>query len=110
MSRFKYLGGAVSYESEYDIRKKINKFRDICSTIHRNLRNKTKHRTRINFYKTIPIPTLIYASEAWVMSRKESDKIRVLKCCFVYNIFNYTLEDRLKNEDVTAKLEVKDIN
>ena len=59
MSRFKYLGCAVSYESEYDIKDKTNQFRNISSTIHRNLRNKTRHSTRIKFYKTIPIPTFI---------------------------------------------------
>ena len=41
VSRFEYLGCAVSCASEYDIREKINKFRNICCTIHRNLRNKT---------------------------------------------------------------------
>ena len=42
VSRFKYLGCAVSYESEYDRREKINKFRNICSTIHRNIRKKNR--------------------------------------------------------------------
>ena len=71
MSRFKHLGCAVSYESENNIRGKINKFRNICGTIHRNLRNKTRPITRIKFYKTIAIPTLTYASDAWVMTKKE---------------------------------------
>ena len=42
MSCFKYLGCAVSYESEYVIKIKINKFRNICDTIYRNIRNKTR--------------------------------------------------------------------
>ena len=67
VSRFKYLGCAVSYKSEYDMREKISTYRNICGTMHRNLKNKTRHSTRIKFYKTIAIPsTLIYASEAWV--------------------------------------------
>ena len=45
-------------------------FQNICGTIHRNIRNKTRHGTRIKFYKTITIPTLIYASEAWVVTKK----------------------------------------
>ena len=65
VNRYKYLGCAVGYESEYDIRKKINKFRNICGTIHRNLRNRTtRHSTRIKFYQIIAIHTLTYASEA----------------------------------------------
>ena len=70
MSCFKYLGSVI-YESEYDIREKINTFRNICGTIHRNLRNKTRQNTRITFYKTIAIPTLIYASKALSHDKKE---------------------------------------
>ncbi len=51
VSRFEYLGCAVSYESEYDIREKINTFRNICGTTHRNLKSKTRHSTKIKFYK-----------------------------------------------------------
>ena len=65
----------MRYESEYDIREKINTFRNICGTIRINRRNKTKHTTRIKFYKTNGILILIYASEAWAMTKKESGKI-----------------------------------
>ena len=47
VSRFKYLSCAVNYESEYDIKEKINKFRKICGTIHINFRNKTRHKDYI---------------------------------------------------------------
>ena len=69
LCRFEYLGCAVRYESEYNIKEKINKFRNICGTIHRNLRNKTRHTTRIKFIRInlfIIILTLIYGSEAWL--------------------------------------------
>ena len=46
----------------------FTEFRNICATIHTNLRSKTIHSTRIKFCKTFAIPTLIYASEAWVMT------------------------------------------
>ena len=41
MNRFKYIGCAVIYESDYGVKEKIKtKFRNICGTIHRNLKNK----------------------------------------------------------------------
>ena len=55
-----YKRQAVSCVSEYDIREKINKFRNVFRSIHRNLRNETRHSTRITLYKTIGIPTLTY--------------------------------------------------
>ena len=51
MSRFKYLGYEVSYESDADMKGKINKFKNIYTTIH--LRNKTVHNIRIKFYKNL---------------------------------------------------------
>ena len=68
-------------KTEYIIKEKINKFRNICETIHRHLRNITAQNARLKFYKTIAIPTLTYASEAWVMiKKKKAARFRVPKC------------------------------
>ena len=67
LCRFKYLRYEVNYESEAEIKDRTNKFMNICGTIDRNPRNKTRQSTRINVYKTIAIFTLTYTSEVCVM-------------------------------------------
>ena len=49
-----------------DVDEKLNKFRNICGTIHRYwyLKNKTKKETRIRFSDTVAIPVLVYGDES----------------------------------------------
>ena len=44
------------------------------------------------------------------MTKKECVKIQSAEMQFLRNTLNFTLEDRIRNEDVRAKLEAKDIN
>ena len=60
VSLFKYLGCAVIYESEYDIREKINKFGNICGTIHINLRNKQQAVQGLNSIRKLQYLSLIH--------------------------------------------------
>ena len=53
---------------------------------------------------------MIYASEGWVMTKKESGKIQSAETQFLRNTLNYTLQDGVRNEDIRAELDVKDIN
>ena len=46
----------------------------------------------------------------WVIIKKESDKIQSVEMQFFRNTLNYTLQDRMRNEDIRAELKVKDIN
>ena len=40
----------------------------------------------------------------------ECGKIQSVEMQFLRNTSNYTLQDRIRNEDIRAELEVKDIN
>lgn len=60
---FNYLGCDISYDGDTDWERKLSAFRSICGTIHRNLKNKTRKDTRMKFYKTVAVPTFLYASE-----------------------------------------------
>ena len=42
--------------------------------------------------------------------KKESGKIQRAEMQFLQNTLNYTLQDRIRNEDIRGELEVKDIN
>ena len=47
---------------------------------------------------------------ASVMTKKECGKIQSGEMQFLRNTLNYTSQDRMRNEDIRAELEVKDIN
>jgi hypothetical protein len=79
VSHFKYLGSDVSYENNKDIDEKVAKFRHICGSMHRNLKNKTSRDSRTKFYKTTAVPKLMYASETWVMRKRIKTKFKARK-------------------------------
>jgi hypothetical protein len=72
VSHLKYLGSDISNENNKDIDEKVAKFRHICGSTHRNVKNKTRKDTRIKFYETIAVPTLMHASETRVMRKKKT--------------------------------------
>jgi hypothetical protein len=100
----------VSYENNKDIDEKVAKFRHICGSIHRNLKNKTGKDTRIKFYETIAIPTLMYASETWVMRKKDKDKIQSAEIKFLRSTIGCKLLDRRKTEEIRKELQVTALN
>ena len=44
------------------------------------------------------------------MTEKKSGKVQSAEIQFLQNTLNYTLQNRIRNEDIKAELEVKDIN
>ena len=46
---------------------------------HRTLRKKTRKETRLKFYKTNPVPVLLYRYETWVPTNKIVNQIRILE-------------------------------
>ena len=50
-----------------------------------------KQDTAQELYKTIALPTSTYASEAWVMTRKERGKIQSAEMQFLRNALNLSL-------------------
>ena len=44
--------------------------------IHRYLKNKTRKDTRMKFYKTVAVPTFLYASETWTLGKNEVQRIQ----------------------------------
>jgi hypothetical protein len=72
---FNYLGCDISHEKDNNVDNKLAKFRNVCGTIQKYLKHKTRKDTHLKYYKTITVPILIYGSEAWVLSKREESKI-----------------------------------
>lgn len=104
---FKYLGCYISYERDIDLDKKLNNFRNVCGTIHRSLKNKTRKDTRIKFFNTIAVPMLTYGSEARIMTEKDKSKVQVAEMKFMRSTLGCTIQDKKKNIDIRKKLEVE---
>lgn len=75
VSHFNYLGCDISFKYEKDIEKKVNRFQMICGTIGRTLGRKTRKEIQMKFYKVMAVPTLIYGSESWTITKKKKNHV-----------------------------------
>lgn len=104
---FKYLGCHISFERDIDLDKRLNKFRNICGTIHRHLKNKTRIETRIKFFNTVAVPVLMYGDEARVTSKKDNSKIQAAEMKFLRSTLGYNILDKKKSTEIRNKLGVE---
>jgi hypothetical protein len=85
VNHFKYLGYDATFLEETDIDAKIKKFQNICGTIGRTLKGKTRKDTQIKLYQVMAVPTLLYGSECWTMRKRHvnttSSRNAILKIC-----------------------------
>lgn len=68
--------------SEYDVENRLNTFKHRCRTIRKTVKYKTMKETELDFYKTIAIIMRLYRSEACVLSKRVTGKLRNLKWNF----------------------------
>lgn len=104
---FKYLGNEISYLGEVDVEKKITKFLKVSGLINRILpANCIRRETRLKVYNTLAIPMLTYGSEAWVLRKKDKQRISAAEMKFLRKTAGYTLLDRKRNESIQNELKI----
>jgi hypothetical protein len=83
---FDYLGCGVTYDQDKDVNNKLHKFQNICGTIRRNLKTKTRKFTQLKCYKTMAVPVLMYGSEAWTIKKNDISRIQSAEMKFLRSV------------------------
>ncbi|KAJ4434931.1 hypothetical protein ANN_23503 [Periplaneta americana] len=100
VNSFTYLGCDLSYISSTDVENKLNKFLRLIGTIKRTLINKVDRKTVLKFYKTLAIPTLLYGSETWILTRAQQRRIEAAEMRLLRPLAGFRLQDHKRNEDI----------
>jgi hypothetical protein len=61
---------------------KILTISSICETIKTILKDKSRNKTQIRFYKTLTVPTFLYGSETWVLRKRDESKTQSAEMAF----------------------------
>ncbi len=109
VSNFRYLGCDISFNIDRDVEKKLVKFRNVCGTIPKYLRNRTRKETRLKFYKTIAVPTLMCVSKTWVNTKNIKNEIQTAEMKFLRNTLGCSLLDKKRNSEIRDILKVKEL-
>jgi len=84
VKEFNYLGCELSLDgaTDFDKKKKINRFQGICATIRKHLK-KTRTDTQMKFYKVVARPSLLYSSETWVTTQRDMTRLEAAEMRFL---------------------------
>lgn len=85
---------------------KLNKVKQICGTIHRTLKNKTRRQTRVKLYKTMSVPVLLHGSESLVLLQKTLGNIQAVEMRFLRAVKCYFLQEKISNENIRKELKI----
>jgi hypothetical protein len=89
VNTFNYLGCTLSYEGEKNMPSKISKFVKTIGVINQVFKpSLVQQHTRLNIYRTLARPVLIYGSDAWTI--RKADEIHEENC------WSYTLGPQKK--------------
>jgi hypothetical protein len=105
-----YLGYNMGLNREKDINVKLQIFQQICGTIKRTLARKVRKETLFRFYKIMAIPTLLYGSEYWTLTKRQKSRLEAAEMRFLRSVAGYRLIDHRRNEDIREELQIIDIN
>ena len=97
---FTYLRCDVTYYTSKDIKVNLNKFRHICRTLTRALKNKPRNETQITFYKVMAVHFWMYRLKSWVLNQKEYCSLRGAEVVYLRSVKGCTRSDCLPSEDI----------
>jgi hypothetical protein len=76
INRLNYLGCTLSYEGEKDMPSKISKILKTLGVINQVFKSSLVQQfTRLNIYRTLARPVLIYGSEAWTIRKADEKRL-----------------------------------
>jgi hypothetical protein len=101
---FNYLGN-ISYEKELDINNKLHKYLKITGILNNVFKpQKTFKKTRINLYKKLTFPVLLYGSETWTIKARDTRRITAAEMKHMRRTAGYIWTDYKTNTQIAKKL------
>jgi hypothetical protein len=68
--------------------------------------DRKRRATRLQFYKTIAVPILIYGSETWALSKSEESKIQSWEKLFLRSVKGCSRMDRIKTDGIRQEVNI----
>ena len=111
VEEYKYLGTIFTKNGKIDreIKNRIQLANNIHYQINRMIINKKEieTKTKLQIYKTIYVPTLLYGSESWPMNTRIEQQVTATEMKYLRRVANKTRRDRERNTKIREELESK---
>jgi hypothetical protein len=94
----------ISYEKELDIDNEFNNYLKITGLINNMFRpQKTVKKTRLKLYSTLILPSLLYGSEIWNFTARDTRRITAAEMKHVRKTAGYSWKDYYQTNTENAK-------
>jgi hypothetical protein len=64
----------------------------------------------MKFYEVVARPSLLYGSETWVTTKRDTTRLEAAEMRFLRSVTGYTRLDKIRNEDIRQELEISGIH
>ena len=85
-----------------------SRFQGICGTIRKHLK-KTRTDTQMKFYKVVARRKLLYGSETWVTTTRDTTRLEAAQMRFLSSVKGYTRLHKIRSEVIRKELEISGI-
>ncbi|XGW31396.1 hypothetical protein V3C99_009956 [Haemonchus contortus] len=111
VSSFVYLGQLVCFPQDrgQEVSRRISAAWGISRKVRALLRSRmTPIKTKRRFFHTCVLPTLLYGSETWALTKAAEDRIRKCQRRMERQMLGLRLRDRVSNAVLRARTKLKD--
>ncbi|KAJ4430825.1 hypothetical protein ANN_19416 [Periplaneta americana] len=88
---------------------KILKFQKLIGTVKRTFVKKVRTDTVLKFYRTMIIPTLVYGSDIWNLTKQQERRMEAAEMKLLRPLAGYTLLDHKQNKYIRQELGIANI-
>ena len=110
VDRFKYLGSTVGKRGGVmeEVGERIKQGRRVTGVLKNIMRKKKLSKeVGVQMYESVVVPTLMYASETWAVTKEQLRSVKVVETNYLRAACGVTLRDRVRNKDLYERSGVK---
>lgn len=110
--QFTYLGSIVRQDggAENDIKNRLNKARNTMRSMN-NIWKSSQYsvHTKLKLYRSCVLPTLLYGSECWRMTKCDANKLSTFHTTCLRRILRIFWPQKISNTDLLRKCDMDDL-
>jgi len=105
---FKYLGYRIS-EYKSDLEDKLQTYNKINGAIRRHFGKEMNKETKLRIHNTTTKAALKFGSEAWVLKKREAQRLEAAQMKFLRHLLGITKLDKEKNQCIRENMGAQNI-